>query len=92
MQHGLLSQSLAQLAGGFLQPGELRDGSFDLLRGGAGLLEVESTFEHAFGIPADRRELGTQVANIRDGFGGHRTLPADSADARSVGSPGSATL
>jgi hypothetical protein len=92
MQHELLAQLLAQPASAFLQPGDLGDGSFDPLRRRTGLLEVESALERTLGIPADRRELRAEVANMGDRFGGHRGLPAESADARSVGSPGSPTL
>src|SRR3954471_1146518 len=40
MQHGFLAQLLAQPASALLQSADLRDRSFDPLRGGARLLEV----------------------------------------------------
>jgi len=92
MQHRLLAQLLAQAARALLQPGDLRHRGFDPLRRGTGLLEVESALERSFFIPADRRELRAKVANMGNSFGGHRSLPAGTADARSVGASGWTTM
>src|SRR4051794_31078040 len=92
MHHWLLTQLLAQPASALLQSADLRHGSFDALRRGSRLLEVESAFERTFFTSADRRELRAEVADIGDRFGVHRSPPRrkppmDAVSARPPGRP-----
>jgi hypothetical protein len=84
VENGLLAQLFAQLPCAFFQPVDLRHRRVHPFSGGAGLLEVEGTLERTFGIPADRRELRAEVADIDEGFGGHRSLPRRNAPMHAV--------